>query len=367
MKTIAVFNNKGGVGKTTLTFHLAHALAELGHKTLLVDLDPQCNLTVFGMTEDNLHDLWEREDDFIDDFEKARKARSADQYRELSSSVRSIHFGLKPTEDGTGELKRLPKPLRLGTNLDLIPGRLTLHMFEDRVSTRWSDVYRGDPLAIRTVSRIRTLAAEYAERHGYEFVLFDTSPSLGVLNKVIISTTDGFFVPCMPDMFSLYGIRNLGQSLARWNAEFETIFRLIPDGKRQAFPQHFVRFLGFTLFNAKKYTGKNELGLAQAHLNYAKRIPTTIRKYIPSSLRDQLTDREVESPIGGTSIIHSHSTLPSMAQKYKTPIWHVPAASLDDDDRNTIRGNRAQYEATQAAYAAFAIDLLARLKALKVN
>ena len=44
---IALFNHKGGVGKTTLTVNIAHALAELGHRVLLVDADPQCNLTSY--------------------------------------------------------------------------------------------------------------------------------------------------------------------------------------------------------------------------------------------------------------------------------------------------------------------------------
>lgn len=54
MKAISIFNNKGGVGKTTLTFHLAFALAEMGKKTLIIDLDPQCNLTIFGVDEESL-------------------------------------------------------------------------------------------------------------------------------------------------------------------------------------------------------------------------------------------------------------------------------------------------------------------------
>ena len=65
VKTISVFNNKGGVGKTTLTFHLAHALAEQGRRTLLIDLDPQCNLTIYGMDQDALHAIWKAEDAFI--------------------------------------------------------------------------------------------------------------------------------------------------------------------------------------------------------------------------------------------------------------------------------------------------------------
>jgi cellulose biosynthesis protein BcsQ len=50
VEIISIFNNKGGVGKTTLTFHLAHALSELGHKVLAIDLDPQCNLSIYSLS-----------------------------------------------------------------------------------------------------------------------------------------------------------------------------------------------------------------------------------------------------------------------------------------------------------------------------
>ena len=99
MKSIAVFNNKGGVGKTTLTYQLGCALAELGYKTLLVDLDPQSNLTLFGLDPEKLHDIWQIEDAFIDDFVDARDQESSN-FENIASDVRSIHFLLKPTEDG---------------------------------------------------------------------------------------------------------------------------------------------------------------------------------------------------------------------------------------------------------------------------
>jgi len=55
-------------GKTTLTYHLAHALAELGKRTLIIDLDPQCNLTIFSLFEDHIYEIWRKEDNYVDDF-----------------------------------------------------------------------------------------------------------------------------------------------------------------------------------------------------------------------------------------------------------------------------------------------------------
>jgi chromosome partitioning protein len=58
MKTIALFNNKGGVGKTSLAYHLGYMFAELGHRTLFADLDPQANLSSACLTEDRLEAIW---------------------------------------------------------------------------------------------------------------------------------------------------------------------------------------------------------------------------------------------------------------------------------------------------------------------
>lgn len=229
---VTVFNNKGGVGKTTLTYHLAHALGELGRKVLLIDLDPQCNLTIFSMGMEEIHDVWVAEDAFVDDFAAARTSKGEEIFEELVQDSRSIHFILKPTEDGTAELEHLPPPVNLGENVDLIPGRLTLHLFEAKVGERWSGIYQGDPLAIRTGTRVRTLAHDYAKRYGYEIVILDTSPSLGSLNRNLLSLADGFIIPCAPDLFSVYGIRNIGNALSLWKKQFESIFYLLSDAKR---------------------------------------------------------------------------------------------------------------------------------------
>lgn len=363
MKTISIFNNKGGVGKTTLTFHLAHALSEIGKRVLIIDLDPQCNLTILSMDSEVLHKIWEEEDSFIDDFEAARNSVSTASFEKTTNATRSIHFLLKPTEDGVSDITAISAPYKLSNNLDLIPGRLTLHKYEEKVANRWSDALQGDPLAIRTLTKIRALAIQYAEKFGYDIVIFDTSPSLGTLNKLIISTTDGFVIPCMPDMFSLYGIRNIGDSLKKWKNQFDVLYGLLTPEKRAMFPKDFVHLFGYTIYNAKKYSGKNNTwDLAVAHYNYAEQIPSTIEKYIDKSIWDKLDDNTLKQPIGGTSVMHTHNTLPNMAQKYHVPIWQVPFyPSLETDDISTIAGNRTTYETTRAKYVQFAQDMLSRI------
>lgn len=368
MKILSVFNNKGGVGKTTLTYHLSHSLSELGYKVLMIDADPQCNLTIYSMPEDVIHDIWEAEDAFIDEgIEATKKTMRNEQISTLLAQTRSLHFLVKPTEEGTGEVESLPPPYRLTNSLEIIPGRLSLHMFEEKVSSRWSDAYRGDSLAIRTITKIRSLAEEYAVKYSYDFVIVDTSPSLGALNKVIISTVDGFFVPALPDLFSLYGVRNIGRALSAWKSEFDVLYQLISEDKRRSFPNNFVSFLGYTIYNSKTYTYKNpsnkpKWNLAKAHLNYAQKIPQAIKDFIKSDLRKHLSDELLDEPIGGDAIMYSHNTFPAMAQKYHLPMWKVPSSNnIEKIDVSTLAGSRVKYEQTKGAYKAFSESLLQRV------
>lgn len=367
MKLLSVFNNKGGVGKTTLTFHLAHALAAAGHKVLLLDADPQCNLTIYSIPVEKIHEIWKKEDRSIAvGVEEFKKSASAGEYEELLSKPRSLHFLLQPTIDGTGEYDHLPPPMKLTANLHIIPGRLSLHEFEEKISSRWSDAYRGDALAIRTITRIRTIAEEYSRKNKYDYVIVDTSPSLGSLNKTIISTVDGFFVPAAPDMFSLYGIRNIGSSLRKWHEEFDIIYKLISKDKRKLFPKYFVQFLGYTIYNAKKYTkAGSKWNLAQAHLKYALAIPDIIQKYIGPDLRKNISDEVLAQPIGGESIMHSHNTFPALAQHYRVPMWKIPSlAMIEKEHQNTINGQKPDILSTKGKYEAFTKALIERVNLL---
>ncbi|AJX17069.1 ParA family protein [Burkholderia ubonensis] len=368
VRLISVFNNKGGVGKTTLSFHLAHALAELGHRVLAVDLDPQCNLSIYSLTAEQIQSIWDAENQFIDEpgFESARKTLGEAKTHEICSEPRTIHFILKPTEEGTGELTTLPPPLEIAENLHLIPGRLTLHMYEEALARRWSDAFVGQPLAIRTLSEIRRVILQYAEDYDYDYAIIDTSPSLGQLNKTILTTVDAFLIPCAPDLFSLYGIRNIGNSLTRWHQELKTLYQLIPPTRRPFMPEDFVGFLGYTIYNAKKREGSTPWDMAIAHYDYAKKVPQDIASHIPRSLSDGLSSVKLKAPIGGLSVMHTHNTYPAHAQKYHIPMWKLPEyQDLDQGDTATVMTNKARYTATQDAYHAFASDVVARMELLQ--
>lgn len=362
MKVISVFNNKGGVGKTTLTFHLAHQLADLGYSVLLMDADPQCNLSIYCIEESSIGEIWDSEDDYIDDFARARENTSDQDWETLVSEPRSLHFYLKPTEDGTADIGRPPTPRRLKENLDIIIGRLTLHSFEDTVSSRWSGFISGEPLPLRTLTRLRLLAEEAANYYGYDYVITDTSPSVGRLNRLIIATADGFLIPCTPDLFSLYGIKNIGNALRSWQEHFYKVRQVNSQEKLRGFPDNTPTCLGYVIMNAKKYRGKNKWNLSNAAYHYAEQIPHQIHAYIPEEVRLNIGSDEFAEPIGGQSVMHSHAGMPSTAQRFHVPMWDVPnAVSKSAEDYGTIVSRRKAYESTQQRYRDFAFSLLDRL------
>lgn len=210
MKMIAVFHNKGGVGKTTLLFHTSCALAELGHKVLMMDLDPQSNLSLYGLNDIELQNIWEKEDEVIANGFPIGTNIFNVQKSEIMNSPRTIHFLLKSVESGVDDYNNLPPAVKINEKLHLIPGRITLSQFEGVLADRWSISPDENVLEIRTITQIRTIAKRYAVTYGYEFVFVDVSPSLGLLNRAIISSCDAFLMPATPDLFSMYGIRNIG-------------------------------------------------------------------------------------------------------------------------------------------------------------
>lgn len=369
VKLLSLFNNKGGVGKTTLTLHLSAALAELGYKVLMIDVDPQCNLTLASVENEKISEIWKEEDEIFDlNMRPFIQLRGEEAYKNLYTKTRSSHFLVKCVEDGESDREELPPPLNIQENLYLVPGRLTLHLFEEVLSQRWTGLYKGDPLSIRTFINFREKALKYAEKENFDYIIFDTSPSLGTLNKTIISTVDGFITPCMPDLFSLYGIKNIGKATKSWSNELEII--KISSRQKQNILNNSVQFLGYTIYNAKPYKYKNkkygnEWDLAVGHYNHAKEIPETIKNYISEDIKKSIPIKLINEPIGGISVMHSHNTRVQLAQKYHVPIWKLKElyemGKIDSGDENTVRPAKNELYLLKEHYIKFAEDVVLRL------
>jgi cellulose biosynthesis protein BcsQ len=190
MMTLAFFNNKGGVGKTTLVYHVACMLAGIGVKTLVVDLDPQANLTSSFLDESALESLW-------------------------TSGDGTILSAVSPIIEGLGDVAMVT-PTEVRDRLYLIPGNLGLSRFEDQLSESWGSGLGGDSKALRATSAFHRLIREAGESVAAQIVLMDVGPNLGAINRAALIAADYLLVPLAADLYSLQGLRNLGPTIRRW-------------------------------------------------------------------------------------------------------------------------------------------------------
>ena len=157
---ITIYNHKGGVGKTTLTANIAFALSSLGKSVLLVDSDPQCNLTSYLLADDVVDDLLQHSND--------------DDGQTVWSAVR-------PVFEGTGSVQ-LVRPVSVG-EVDLLPGDIQFSMFEEYLGDAWADGFKRRRGALQATSAISYLVSSLhmEANEDYDFVFYDTGPNIGPL------------------------------------------------------------------------------------------------------------------------------------------------------------------------------------------
>lgn len=226
MISLALFNNKGGVGKTTLAYHLAHMLQRLGVSVLAVDLDPQANLTAAFLPEDDLATLWN---------EAESPAWEADPQlfihpTKVHPDAGTIAQSVRPIMDGVGDIRHFP-PIPVAEGLSLLSGDLELSSFEDNLSDAWPRSFLGTDLAaIRTTTAFHRIIRQAAESSGADLVLIDVGPNLGAINRAALLAADAVLMPLAADLFSLRGLRNLGPTLRDWRRIWQqTVLPQVPD------------------------------------------------------------------------------------------------------------------------------------------
>lgn len=192
MKKIILFNHKGGVSKTTSTFHIGWMLANKGNKVLLVDADPQCNLTSIFLG------------DKFDEY-----------YENVDTQLKNIKDGVSPAFDGMGRLiEAFDCPVaERNNNLYLLPGHMNLSEYDSQLNFSMS----GSFSAMKSLpGSFNDMIEKIGTRHQIEYVLIDVNPGLSSINEIMFLISDAFIIPTNPDTFSLMAIKSLSMILPRW-------------------------------------------------------------------------------------------------------------------------------------------------------
>ncbi len=326
MKQLVFFNNKGGVGKTTFIQHLGYALERQGKKILFIDADPQCNLTAYICTDEQIDKFWLSKD--------------------------SIYNVVQPIIVGTGDIDTKIVPYQVpGRNIWLLPGDVALGEFEQTLADSWINALAGREIGFRSTSAIFRYINNWAVANGIDYVLLDIGPNLGALNRAILLGCDYFIIPLVPDLFSLRGLTNMGRTFVKWMNEWSG---------------------ATSRFESKTFPVQNGrpafAGYVTAHFNIYRKNPTKAwerwNAEIPSRIKrdvvDQLLkiDKNLVVPLNGGYSIgdmkNYHSLVPLSQDKLK-PIFELTSKD------GVVGGHVAYVEECNSTYTGIAKKVCKKL------
>lgn len=295
MKTIAFFNNKGGVGKTSLVYHLAWMYADRGIRVLAADLDPQANLSAMFLDDERLVDLW-------DNGEKS-----------------TVVDSLQPLIDRTGDIAA-PHVERVHENIGLVPGNLALSRFEDLLSENWPKCLDGQESAFRVITafhRIIHLAAQSMEA---DIILIDVGPNLGAINRSALIAAEQVVLPLAPDLFSLQGLRNLGPTLRDWRKGWHKRLGELPARAGIDAPAGDMKPLGYVVMQH----GVRDSRPVKAYQRWLDRIPAVYRGAVLD--KPIAKPPTVEKDIYCLSLLKHYRSLMPLAMDAHKPMFFLKPA-----------------------------------------
>lgn len=273
MKVISFFNNKGGVGKTTLTGNIsAYFALQMKKRVLIIDCDPQCNITQFILGDEKTIDLY------------WPSASSKDDMK-----VKTILDVVQPILDGDATINKAVRPLQARSNrfgVDLLPGHPRFSLFEDPLSAAWTEIPSGKPGGFRVSNWLRSYLDSVKLQ--YDVVFVDVSPSLGALNRSVLLNCDSFIAPLGADAFSLLGVRNISRWMAGWIEYYKVGLdqseRLNPGAlNKYAIPRDIPIEHGFIGYTLQQYIAKAKEGIRRPTKAY-ERILSDVPKEVDTFL-----------------------------------------------------------------------------------
>jgi cellulose biosynthesis protein BcsQ len=325
---LTFFNNKGGVGKTSLVYHLAWMFSDLGHTVVAVDLDAQANLTAAFLDEDELESIWE----------------------EKGENPSTIYQAIKPLTEVGDIINPCIKKI-VQERLYLIPGDVALASFEDLLSESWPKSM-GDPNLyryFRILTAFWQVAQMAAQQVSANMILVDVGPNLGAINRSALIGSDYVVIPLGADLFSLQGLKNLGPTLRSWRGGWK---KRVDNWQPPQFeiPEGQMKPLGYIVQQHSVRLSRP----VKAYDKWVNRMPAV---YHEAVLQDSTTAAMPSQDGECLATLKHYRSLVPMGQEARKPIFHLTSA-------DGAIGSHAQ--AVQEAYTDFkhlAETLLQRMKA----
>lgn len=324
MRNIVFFNNKGGVGKTTFTYHLGFALERLGRRVLFVDADPQCNLT------SHLCD-----DEIVD--------------HEWGENGNSIYKAVEPIIIGSGDVKFIVPYKVPDRNIWIFIGDLLFADFESELTTAWTQLLAGQERGFRVTSAIYRVVMNFCREQKIDYVLFDIGPNMGALNRAVLLGCDDYFIPVIPDMFSIRGMQNIGRTFATWIENYQLSLKRAKISDFDCIKGS-PRFEGYVLQQFNKYRNKE----TKAFQEWSCQIPDIIQNYIinplttPALKQYHLVFQQENYKIAE---FENYNSLIPMAQKAQKPIFELTSSDgVVGSHNNTVKSCRDKFESIASAF-----------------
>ena len=289
MKTIAFFNNKGGVGKTSLLYHLANMLALLGRRVVTADLDPQANLSAMFLQNDRIEALWS------------------------AGGSATAYSVMQPLLEGTGDLSPLESQT-VADRVALIPGDLNLSETEDELSAQWPRCLDGDPRAFRVSAAFDRMIRSAGQARNAEMALIDVGPNLGAINRCALISADYVVIPIGADLFSIRGLQNVGPKLREWRRQWTDRRSRAPGDLGFALPSGDMEPVGYVVSRHSSF-GR---GAAKAFQRWLDSAPNVYAKSVLNRPAPTGTDNLDKFRIAQ---LKDYRSLMPMAQEARKPMF----------------------------------------------